>query len=69
LIAPGDARGFGQALEGLLRDPELRFRLGQNARNKSLRNSCGMEQQRKTVWQPIDNSRAFHLCGLNMTAL
>jgi glycosyltransferase involved in cell wall biosynthesis len=34
LIAPGDARGFGQALERLLRDPELRFRLGQSARKQ-----------------------------------
>jgi glycosyltransferase involved in cell wall biosynthesis len=34
LIAPGEARGFGQALEGLLRDSELRFRLGQNARKQ-----------------------------------
>jgi glycosyltransferase involved in cell wall biosynthesis len=34
LIAPGDARGFDQALERLLRDPELRFRLGQNARKQ-----------------------------------
>jgi glycosyltransferase involved in cell wall biosynthesis len=34
LIAPGDARGFGQELERLLRDPELRIRLGQNARKQ-----------------------------------
>jgi glycosyltransferase involved in cell wall biosynthesis len=34
LIAPGDASGFGQALERLLGDPELRFRLGQNARKR-----------------------------------
>jgi glycosyltransferase involved in cell wall biosynthesis len=34
LTAPGDASGFGQAIEELLVDPELRFRLGQNARKR-----------------------------------
>ena len=32
LISPGDASRFGQAIERLLADPELRLRLGQNAR-------------------------------------
>jgi glycosyltransferase involved in cell wall biosynthesis len=34
LIAPGDASRFGQAIERLLADPELRLRLGQNARKR-----------------------------------
>ena len=34
LISPGDASRFGQAIERLLADPELRLRLGQNARKR-----------------------------------
>lgn len=34
LIPPGDASRFGEAIEKLLVDPELRFRLGQNARKR-----------------------------------
>ena len=34
LVAPGDASGFGQALERLLRDSDLRSRIGQNARKR-----------------------------------
>ncbi|MGA7623934.1 MAG: glycosyltransferase, partial [Candidatus Acidiferrales bacterium] len=34
LTPPGDASRFGEAIEKLLVDPELRFRLGQNARKR-----------------------------------
>ncbi|MGA9472549.1 MAG: glycosyltransferase, partial [Terriglobales bacterium] len=34
LVSPGDASRFGEAIERLLADPELRLRLGQNARQR-----------------------------------
>ncbi len=63
LIAPGDARGFGEAMERLLRDPNFGFGLAKTLENESPRNSPGMARRWKTVWQPIDNFQDSHLCG------
>jgi glycosyltransferase involved in cell wall biosynthesis len=37
LVREGDARQLGTALESLLRDPELRLRMGRKARERVLR--------------------------------
>ncbi len=69
LTSPGDASQFGQSIERLLGNPELRFRLGQNARKRIERNSRGMARGWKTAWPPTNNSQNFHLSDFDTTTL